>query len=350
MLRRSLVRALFLAAGLLCASAYVAQAAAQGLVGPGEKSATYFRPPIGKVPSQKAPTKVPTTEQSGWTVEVRKPGESSWSPAGRYGDAERAKVAVTELYRVGLQVRLTKYSSLTLHRPSATSIQTRPSYPGSIPWSSALNVFRQMEALGDRVAFRFPTDGCYARAHIMAQEMRKMGFQPWKVWSVRNGAEPLFAKTSNHPRGYVTWGWHVAPVLRVKLSSGKVIWCVFDPSLFTRPCSIKEWKKLQTRPGARVSPKTEVTPPGRAPLWQGRRIGPGYTVADEVPQSRLDQLAWKKMQQYKPYQGKWHPRLDKDAPAWVKSGGGARRTGLLSRSPGPQKSATRSARARQRKS
>jgi hypothetical protein len=261
---------------------------------------------------------IPVTKQSGFTLEVRKPGTTAWTVSGRYDREDSARSAAVNMYKVGFQVRITKYESVTLRRPSGSDMPPpapRPDpfppakapMPQPIAWAQAKQLFSNLLAMGDRIAFRFPTDGCYARAHLMAQEMRRQGLQPWKVWSKANGKEPLFAVTKNHPRGHVTWAWHVAPVLRVTLSSGKVIWCVFDPSLWKRPCSIKEWLKVQTRSGAKVKP-----------AYEGKRTGSGYSIKNTVPVDRLDDVAWAKMREYKPYEGKWHPKLDKDAPEWVK--------------------------------
>jgi hypothetical protein len=277
-----------------------------------------------------AMTSIPVSSQSGWKVEVRKPSATVWTAASKYDRENEARAAAVSLYKGGFQVRVTKYESLTFRRPGGSSKETyrpaptpSPEPPATLPqpiaWTRAKEVFGKLLSMGDRIAFRFPTDGCYARAHLMAQEMRQQGLQPWKVWSKANGKEPLYAVTKNHPRGYVTWGWHVAPALRVTLSSGKTIWCVFDPSLWKRPCSISEWLKVQTRSGAKVKPIYEVTAPGRAPLWEGKRMGSGYTVANSIPPARLDEVAWAKMREYKRYEGKWHPKLDKDAPAWVKT-------------------------------
>jgi hypothetical protein len=282
---------------------------------------------VSPLAAQAKPT-IPITTQSGWKLEVRKPGTTAWSVSGKYDREDSARAAAVNLYKVGFQVRVTKYESVTFRRPTSTEPPSvvrppvTPEPPAPMPqpiaWAKAKQLFSDLLALGDRIAYRFPTDGCYARAHLMAQEIRRQGHQPWKVWSKANGKEPLYAVTKNHPRGFVTWGWHVAPALRVTLSSGKVIWCVFDPSLYTRPCSIREWLKVQTRKGATVKPTHELTSPGRAPLWEGKRMGSGYSISNSIPVDRLDQVAWARMREYKPYEGKWHPKLDKDAPAWVK--------------------------------
>jgi hypothetical protein len=273
-----------------------------------------------------------SSTQSGWKVEVRKPGTAVWAESGRYASSEAARGAAAWMFGAGLQVRVTRYTEVTMRHPTAPlpdgpapaypwpkpAPPKTPAYPAAIPAAQAGDVFRKMEAMGDRLAFRFPTDGCYARAHLMMEEMRKQGLQPWKVWSKQNGREPLYVTTTNHPRKYVTWGWHVAPVLRVRLKTGKVYWVVFDPSLFRQPCFIPVWQKKQKRPGAKVSPVIEVTPPGRAPVWEGKRTGTGYTVKDNIPPALMTTLAWAKMREYKPSEGKWHPKLDKDCPAWAK--------------------------------
>jgi hypothetical protein len=281
------------------------------------------RPAAGQVPAPAV--------QSGWKVEVRRPGTAAWNTATTATSMGTARKAAVDLYGTGLQVRITRYTSLTFLRPNggsaappaivppAAPAQPLPQFPPAVTWPQAVGLFDQMAGMGDRIAFRFPTDGCYARAHIMAQEMRKLGHQPWKVWSKANGNEQLYARTSNHPRGFVTWGWHVAPILRVKLSSGKVLWCVIDPSLFKKPATITQWKLAQKRPGAQVDPLLEITPLGRAPLYKGKREGTGFSVADTIPAQRLDEAAAARMAEYKPFQGKWHPKLDKDAPAWVKA-------------------------------
>jgi hypothetical protein len=54
------------------------------------------------------------------------------------------------------------------------------------------------------------------------------------------------AKTdyAEEQRGYVEWGWHVAPYILVK-DGDKEIPMVLDPSLFNGPVTYGEWVKAQ---------------------------------------------------------------------------------------------------------
>ena len=90
------------------------------------------------------------------------------------------------------------------------------------------------------IPFRYPLEGCYARATEMAQiaerekiEMGKVFVEGW-----------LQAKTESEIYEYVQWGWHVAPVVYVKnKTSDKPVLMVFDPTLFNKPVTVDEWKE-----------------------------------------------------------------------------------------------------------
>ena len=88
------------------------------------------------------------------------------------------------------------------------------------------------------IPFKFPKDGCYARATAMAQMADKSSIVMGKVYATGF----LIAKT-NIPNYPITmWGWHVAPVSYVKQIDGKIELMVFDPSLFSQPVTVEEWK------------------------------------------------------------------------------------------------------------
>ncbi len=89
--------------------------------------------------------------------------------------------------------------------------------------------------------FRYPEDGCYARAQIMVQELEEMGLEAGKTFIEGN----LIVITENSPKGFVQWRYHVAPVLIVS-ENGKNIPYVFDPSIFDRPVPAEEWYNIQT--------------------------------------------------------------------------------------------------------
>ncbi len=92
------------------------------------------------------------------------------------------------------------------------------------------------------IPFRYPDDGCWARAHEMCRLMINMGLSPKKVWIRGN----LYVNTKNNPNCYVRWGWHVAPTLCVRgPGCFQTQRMVIDPSLFTTPVSKATWKGVQ---------------------------------------------------------------------------------------------------------
>lgn len=89
-----------------------------------------------------------------------------------------------------------------------------------------------------RIPFRYPIDGCYARATEMARIAEQENIHMGKIFVEGN----LQVKTESAMYPTVQWGWHVAPVAYVRSRHGTLTLMVFDPSLFDRPVSVEEWK------------------------------------------------------------------------------------------------------------
>jgi hypothetical protein len=209
-------------------------------------------------------------------------------------------------------------------RKSSTATATRTKTKSKkLPASETVTV-KQLNSLFSwaarqkDIAYRYPADGCYARAHLLVRRLRKAGYKPYKVWSQQNG-EPLYVRTRNHPKGYVTWKYHVAPILRVRFTDGDQAWYVIDPSLFSRPVLIANWRDVQQRPGSRARPFITLTRVGTAPLnpQRMRLRGSGYWLGSD-PKEGADAHALLTMRRYKPYEGKMPPRSfaadDRDRP------------------------------------
>jgi hypothetical protein len=188
------------------------------------------------------------------------------------------------------------------------------------------------------IAFRYPADGCYARAHLLVRRLQRAGYKPYKVWSMRNG-EDLYVRTRNDPRGHVTWKYHVAPILRVRGDNDEQSWYVIDPSLFSRPVKISTWRSAQQRPGSARAPYVTVTSVGVAPLNpQHKRLpGSGYWLGSD-PREGPDTHAMRIMRRYKPWEGKLPPvsvtargepegPATESAPSEVARAGGVEGTG-----------------------
>ena len=101
------------------------------------------------------------------------------------------------------------------------------------------------------IPFMYPDDGCWGRAHEMCRLMKGMSVRSRKVWI----EGWLTAATRNNPQCEVHWGWHVAPIVRVRR------WWIFgarteviDPALFGHPVSQATWKSVQGDPTATLTP------------------------------------------------------------------------------------------------
>jgi len=120
------------------------------------------------------------------------------------------------------------------------------------------------------IPFKYPDDGCWARAHKMAYQFVAQGEDPEKVWI----SGSLTVQTSNHPDCQVRWGWHVAPTLSVTIPGGSER-RVIDPSLFGNPVNANTWKGVQGDPGAALS-YTAWTD------YRGGETDPDCTKTDDV--------------------------------------------------------------------
>ena len=76
---------------------------------------------------------------------------------------------------------------------------------------TAEKIFKEM-AEQKHIPFCYPEDGCYARAHEMTRLMEKKGVIAGKVFIEGD----LKVETTNSPKGYVEWWYHVAPLVAIK--------------------------------------------------------------------------------------------------------------------------------------
>ncbi|MCB0368420.1 MAG: hypothetical protein KDD45_03025 [Bdellovibrionales bacterium] len=122
----------------------------------------------------------------------------------------------------------------------------------------ANKLFKELSAHKE-IPFRYPIDGCYARAHAMAQIAEKENITTGKVFIV--GYLRVKTDSTNYP--LVEWGWHVAPIVvvedgkqdqvgpqrehNVQYKNYKIM--VLDPSLANKPLSIAEWKNIMKYDG-----------------------------------------------------------------------------------------------------
>lgn len=85
-----------------------------------------------------------------------------------------------------------------------------------------------------RTSWLYPDDGCYARAALAVKNLFQEDITvPDKIFVFGN----LRLKTRNSLRGYVTWWYHVAPIVKVEDE-----YFVLDPSVHSsEPLPLKNW-------------------------------------------------------------------------------------------------------------
>ena len=85
------------------------------------------------------------------------------------------------------------------------------------------------------IPFRYPDNGCQARAHEMCRLMMKMGLNPMKLWIFPSPGNSLKPSTENKPNCEASWIHHVVPILKVRdtqFPQTKDV--IIDPSLFDK--------------------------------------------------------------------------------------------------------------------
>jgi hypothetical protein len=245
------------------------------------------------------------TTTTGYTVYYRRPNTTTWNEREPFPTYEAASAATRKLHEQGFETHVQANTALVKlpARPKTARIPERD----TVTMKQAKAIFTWMKTQRD-IAFRYPADGCYARAHLMVRRLQEAGYKPYKAWSFQNG-ESLYARTKNHPQGYVTWKYHVAPILRVRFTDGNQAWYVIDPSLFKAPVTVTKWRDGQKRPKAKYTPYLTLTRIGQAPLDVNRKRlpGSGYWPGHD-PREGMDKHASRTMKRYKPWEGRVPPR------------------------------------------
>jgi hypothetical protein len=99
--------------------------------------------------------------------------------------------------------------------------------------------FKEAEDIFNKVASRkdMPwkwSDGCYARAHVITNELAYQGIEVDKIWVTSN---------IQNPNTNRTWNFHVAPIIYVE-ENGKTVRYVIDPAVASKPVTEIEWLNL----------------------------------------------------------------------------------------------------------
>ena len=114
------------------------------------------------------------------------------------------------------------------------------------------------------IPFQYVIDGCYARAHEMRRIITtQYGYCCEKVFSFAvDNFDRLSVQANKWGGCCVTWWYHVAPLVRVRITIKKLgvsaeLAMVIDPGMFDKPVLLSSWLAAQENPAchphARVS-------------------------------------------------------------------------------------------------
>jgi hypothetical protein len=245
---------------------------------------------------------------NGYTVSYRKPGVVEWTEFKVYPTIDEANHIAKLIQDRGYEIQvLSKF-----HLPKVPAPSLSGSRANELPLEDCITpqqaVALQKFMLAQKdIAYAFPIDGCYARAHLMCQRMEAKGYRPFKAWTFANGDEKLYVRTPNHPNGYVEWKYHVAPIVRVRFEDEQQRWYVIDPSLFNNPVTITKWREAQKKNHAMLDPFVTLTRLGHPPKDPAGVLMPGSGYWPGKDPRSPDAHAMAVMRLYKPYEGRVPP-------------------------------------------
>lgn len=106
-----------------------------------------------------------------------------------------------------------------------------------------------------RISWLFPDSGCWVRAELYSDLIMKFVHEKYPDKKFNNAKKhfafgTLRAQSDNIPQGTVSWGYHVAPMIR--LNDDKLY--ILDPALSPDAIEKEGWYKLMmTKPEARIT-------------------------------------------------------------------------------------------------
>lgn len=149
-------------------------------------------------------------------------------------------------------------------------------------------------AVSPCIPFQYVVDGCYARAHQMRRIITgpKYGYCCEKVFSFANqNNDSLGVQAGKWGGCCVTWWYHVAPLVRVRIKLWAkfsfVVALVIDPSMFDKPVLLSTWLSAQENATCTSNAKVSMysIQPGSAYTpanYQGTAFStdPSYTATE----------------------------------------------------------------------
>src|SRR5437660_1730857 len=111
--------------------------------------------------------------------------------------------------------------------------------PRPLTEAEARQVFAELAARGQEIAFDYLWEGCECRAQLMIEYLEGRGIDPGRAWAVSVG-RPLAVENPAKPTTTIKWGNHTAPTVAVDGVEHGVF--ILDPSLSrTEPITLVQW-------------------------------------------------------------------------------------------------------------
>ncbi len=132
-----------------------------------------------------------------------------------------------------------------------------PATPELKPSTAAALTGFFSELVAEKIEYRYIVGSCEDRTHYITLMLKKRGIDAGKVWVIAPARYTLLSReliTLKDPYGVVdkvSWGHHVAPIVRVKDGSGPEKLLVIDQSLSPAvPLELNEWLRKLNSPAS----------------------------------------------------------------------------------------------------
>ncbi len=113
---------------------------------------------------------------------------------------------------------------------------------GRIPTTSELQLEFDKLAADKEIPFEYIPDGCYARAHLMCDQLHKDSINSAKMFVMLENPYSPGRLTADNKYMHAEWWYHVAPmVFAADDKTGKVEPFIMDPSMANHPMKPQEW-------------------------------------------------------------------------------------------------------------
>jgi len=169
-------------------------------------------------------------------------------------------------------------------KPDSIQSFSENTKPRTITIEKAQGLFDQAKQMKD-LAWNYKSDGCYARAHLMARRFESQGIEVGKVW---------ISGTLQVPEENLAWNFHTAPVVYVEDQKGNVERYVIDPSLAKTAVTVSQWSSLMKK--GVIGPDTYTSFPFPANAASFERTAIAFSSSKPyLPYDPLDKTEEQKM-------------------------------------------------------